>query len=667
MLLPLLAVVAGLLWAPTAAAVTIQVDITPDNSTDDGFCTLREAITATNGNADVNGTDATADCDHDGGTGSDTITFGPGFDGSDIIPLGSALPAITGTLAIEGAAGPNCPAAPAPCVEVQGDGTNDVITFSATSGSSVRGLAVTNGQHGIFVSGASTGTKIAGNWLGVKLDGTSDPNTNGVQLSSSSSGTTVGGTAAADRNVFYANTNNLGMSFSDGNFVQGNWFGLLPDGTAGAVAPNFNIALVGSLADRANNNVIGVADATTPGVCDLGCNVISRASFDGIELDVTNAEGATNTTVVGNFIGLDPAGSADRGNGVGIAVGAADGTTIGGATAADRNYIAGNSKGVEAKAGAADTTVRNNFSGLTAGGSAAVPDVFSGVDLVTVDPDTVVADNRFAGNGADPGQGLLLNNGASDVQVRGNTFGTGTGGEPLGFQLAAINVNGGDNNVIGGTGLGEGNVIGNAPIGVQLSNTANDNTLIGNLIGTDAGGADIGNTSGVLVGPGSMNTIGAGTAASENVISNSTGDAIRIALDGSDQNSIGRNRGSANGGLFIDLEETFGSLGNGFGNTTSGPNAGIQEPVVTSARRRRDRVNGTGIPGATVRVYRAEATAGSAPTGLLKFLGEKVIGPAGTWKLNPAGRLKKGWVVSANQTEPDGDSSELALGKKARR
>ena len=34
---------------------------------------------------------------------------------------------------------------------------------------------------------------------------------------------------------------------------------------------------------------------------------------------------------------------------------------------------------------------------------------------------------------------------------------------------------------------------------------------------------------------------------------------------------------------------------------------------------------------------------------------------------HPAGKLKKGWVVSANQTEPDGDSSELALAKKTRR
>ena len=37
MLPPLLAVVAVLLWAPAAGAVTIQVDITPDNSNDDAL------------------------------------------------------------------------------------------------------------------------------------------------------------------------------------------------------------------------------------------------------------------------------------------------------------------------------------------------------------------------------------------------------------------------------------------------------------------------------------------------------------------------------------------------------------------------------------------------------------------------------------------------------
>ena len=53
-----------------ASGASIDVTIAADTVADDGECSLREAITATNTNADVGGAD---DCDHDAGTGPDTI------------------------------------------------------------------------------------------------------------------------------------------------------------------------------------------------------------------------------------------------------------------------------------------------------------------------------------------------------------------------------------------------------------------------------------------------------------------------------------------------------------------------------------------------------------------------------------------------------------------
>jgi hypothetical protein len=156
------------------------------------------------------------------------------------------------------------------------------------------------------------------------------------------------------------------------------------------------------------------------------------------------------------------------------------------------------------------------------------------------------------------------------------------------------------------------------------------------------------------------NAIGS-VASSANTISNVAGNPILITADAADQNSIGVNFGTGNGSLYADLGD------DGFGNVAvTGPNNGIQAPAVGKARRAKDRVTGSGIPGATVRVYRSAGAVGASPTGLLKFLGEKIVGAGGGWKLNPAGRLKKSWRVSANQTSTIGDSSEFALAKRVR-
>src|SRR5262245_52431655 len=81
------AVLAGVglaLLLPTAASAdTVVVTVMNDSHTDDGQCSVREAVSATNSDQSVN----TGDCVHSGSTGMDTIQ----------------LP--NGTAAISGAAG----------------------------------------------------------------------------------------------------------------------------------------------------------------------------------------------------------------------------------------------------------------------------------------------------------------------------------------------------------------------------------------------------------------------------------------------------------------------------------------------------------------------------------------------------------------------------------
>lgn len=86
--------------APAARAVTIVVDDNGDNATDNGLCSLREAITATNTNLDVNGSD---DCDHNGGTGFDIIELPPGS--INLTGAAGDDANVSGDLDVEGGAG----------------------------------------------------------------------------------------------------------------------------------------------------------------------------------------------------------------------------------------------------------------------------------------------------------------------------------------------------------------------------------------------------------------------------------------------------------------------------------------------------------------------------------------------------------------------------------
>src|SRR3972149_3559383 len=81
--------------APVPSPVAYEVNTTADNTTDDAFCTLREAINAANNAVGSNG-----DCGALS-SGDDTITF----DINSTITLSSQLPAILsgrGTLSIDG-------------------------------------------------------------------------------------------------------------------------------------------------------------------------------------------------------------------------------------------------------------------------------------------------------------------------------------------------------------------------------------------------------------------------------------------------------------------------------------------------------------------------------------------------------------------------------------
>ncbi|MSO41089.1 MAG: hypothetical protein EXQ70_04220 [Solirubrobacterales bacterium] len=348
-------------------------------------------------------------------------------------------------------------------------------------------------------------------------------------------------------------------------------------------------------------------------------------------------------------------------------------TTIGGAAAGDRNYITGGDSGIWALIqGPPNLVIRNNFVGTDMSGTAPLsPPSDYGITVDSVEgAGAQVIGNRIAlaGSGVDA---MQLQ--GSDALVQDNLLGVGPAGENLGLGADGIrSFNLHDSTITG-------NTIGNNYLtGLSLEGDTN-NIVQGNLIGTDSVGGDQGGGAarGVLVtslgiDASTGNTIGGDTTAEENVISNQAGDAIEVRNEGdlqpvppgallrNDANVFAGNRGSNNGStasdLFLGLFDDLNDLGEGPGNpAATGPNAGIQTPVVTVTGPNLTR--GTATVGATIRVF-AKATASPGELGAL--LGTGTAGADGKWVVNHNSGQVAGALVTANQTTASAGSSEFA-------
>ncbi|MCB9775988.1 MAG: DUF4347 domain-containing protein [Nitrospiraceae bacterium] len=277
------------------------------------------------------------------------------------------------------------------------------------------------------------------------------------------------------------------------------------------------IELSGISAGSANGLNVGAGSAGST----IKGLIINQFSLSGIQLS------STGNVVVGNWIGLNNTGTADQGNTVdGITI-SANNNIIGTSAVADRNVISGNDdEGVDVDPGISGAVIQNNYIGTDISGTAAI------------------------GNG----------------QVGAGTWG-------------GVLIDG-DNNTIGGSNAGEGNLIsGNQHWGMLLYGTGN--TMLGNQIGTNAGGtAAVGNVGeGILIGSGS-HKIGGTTAGEGNLIAYNTSKGVSVT--GGTNNSILGNRIHSNTGLGIDLG-TSGVTANDAGDGDSGANNLQNFPVLWTA------------------------------------------------------------------------------------
>ena len=410
------------------------------------------------------------------------------------------------------------------------EGANSTIKSLVVSRFNGVGIEIGGG------GGAASGVRVEGCYLGTNSAGTT-AQTNGVglRIHAGSLNNTIGGTSAAQRNVISGNTTS-GVRIdesSQNNSVQGNYIGTNAAGT-GAVANSIGILIIGNAA----NNVVG-------GTAVAHRNLISGNSQNGVEVTGTGATSTTqNNRLEGNFIGLNVGGSdlGNGSNGVLLSAGASN-TTIG-----LGNVISGNGDdGVEIRDNASrNNRLEGNFIGTNPTGTTDIANDTNGVFLsnasnTTIGGTTTAKRNVISGNEV---HGVAISgSGATNNQVLGNFIGTDVNGmvdlanlDDGVFIYASAN-----NNMVGGTATGSGNVIsGNEDDGIDLDG-ALGNQVQGNFIGLNANGtAVLANLDdGVAVAEGSANNLIGGTVAgARNVISGNDDEGIDISDPGTMNNLV---------------------------------------------------------------------------------------------------------------------------------
>ncbi len=340
----------------------------------------------------------------------------------------------------------------------------------------------------------------------------------------------AGGSGSSIRGLNIREFDGIGISIvdSNNNVLAGNFIGTSSDGNAAAG----NSAGVSITTDSMNNSVGGTSAADR--------NLISGNNSSGVAL----SSGATGNTVLGNFIGMQANGITPLGNGgSGVFVNdTANGNTIGGTTGQSRNVISGNNIGVRLNT-VSNTMVQGNYIGVDRTGGNDDGNTNDGVLIEdgstnnTIGGTTSAARNIISGN---DGHGVSIFGNVTDSNtVSGNYIGTNsTGTVDVGNSLDGVNIDESDNNTIGGSVVGAGNLIsGNDEDGVHIGDgafingdDATGNNVQGNLIGSEVTGMTALPNSrfGVYIQGASGNTIGGTTENERNIISGNGAEGVQI-------------------------------------------------------------------------------------------------------------------------------------------
>jgi len=266
------------------------------------------------------------------------------------------------------------------------------------------------------------------------------------------------------------------------------------------------------------------------------------------------------------------------------------------------------------------------------------------------------ASNNVIGGSTEALRNIVSNNGRSGIYLSGaNTTGntihgnyiglTAAGSAALSNRESGIGVVGGPtNNVIGGSGAGEGNVISaNGTSGILVSGTGgatDGNVIAGNIIGLGVNGEEaLGNVeNGIIIIGGATNTIVGGTDAdSANTISGN-GDAGVLV------------EGPATAGNTIRFNSITGNFADGI-SLADGANADIPAPVITMLTP----LNGTAPAASLVDIFVTDDEEGE--TLLVSVTADGAGAFASGIDLEP----HIGRFITATATDAAGNTSEFSV------
>lgn len=342
--LSLLAIVVISLGIARGKLFAAPATFTVTNTNDSGVGSLRQAIIDANNNG--NSSDM------------DTIEFNIPGSGVHTINIQTDLPAVTQKATIDGYSQPgaqeNTAVSPEPInsvINIEVAATNATITQGAigliADGSVVKGISIYDASapsgnldySNLALVGA--GTSVKGSYIGLHADGSTPGQDykNSAGAFAVGNNTIIGGTDAADRNIFYAKSTlaqSAGIfTIGTGTKIFGNYVGIAKDGVtdltpeiadANGLQPPLTLGI--NLVSGGGSTVGG------PGVGEK--NLVSGNSANVIL-------SSPNNVVQSNFIGTNYQGkvSSSITNGMGMTATAGSNSLVGGTGTGEGNTIAG--------------------------------------------------------------------------------------------------------------------------------------------------------------------------------------------------------------------------------------------------------------------------------------------------------------------------------------
>ncbi|MFH1576085.1 MAG: NosD domain-containing protein, partial [Candidatus Margulisiibacteriota bacterium] len=553
---------------------------------------------------------------------------------------------------------------------------------------------ISGNANGISLNNSHS-NDIWGNYIGLSASGVTGEgsgvgNNYGVLLDSGSSYNTIGGDTAAKRNYISQNAYNgiFLLSGNNYNIIQNNYIGLATSGAyaipnaedgislsssdyntieanviSGHTGPNdYGIALTSSSNfTRIIGNYIGTDasgtvalgnynaiylsssdDNTIGGSTVAERNILCGSSNDAIEINSSN-----RILIKGNYIGLSSAGTALGNTQSGVSLSNSNNCLIGGIPS-ERNYISGNGNDGIEMSGVSYNEIRNNYIGLLPDGATPAGNQGDGIAMGSADYNTIES-NVISGQSG--GQGIYFGSASDHNWILGNYIGTNANG------TAAVANNVGlylpttaNYNIIGTTDPADRNIIsGNTTYGIFFSD-ASSNEVVGNYIGVSATGASLGNDdSGIWLWSNSnYNTIGPA-----NIIAHNGDYGVEVSglstYDLITQNTMESN---ANKGIYIAI----------------GSNQNISYPVISQAiydGSQYTTLTGTATSGATIEIFKTEATPGGDNQGEGQvYLGTVTAEGSGSWIGTVEGVTDSDKVTAtASLFFSPGYTSEFAINK----